>query len=164
MSRVLTDNQQGIKSGFLGFDLANKKAKIWDNGEAVFSATNEDDVGKAVVFILQNAVQTANKYLYIETVAVSQRNILKSLEAATSQKWEVESVKTDEMVTVGKQLVAGGDFTGNFLLVQASVWGNGEGLRQNFSIHESLANSVLGVPRGDLDQTVKRVLDLPGGL
>lgn len=117
-----------------------------------------------MVSILQHPVETANKYLYIETVAVSQRDILKSLEAATSQKWEVESVKTDEMVTAGKQLVAGGDFTGNFLFVQASVWGNGEGLRQNFSVHESLANSLLGVPRGDLNQTVKRVLDLAGGL
>lgn len=143
----------------MGFDLATKKAKIWDNGEVVFSATNQDDFGRAVVSILQHPVETANKYLFVETVAVSQMDILKSLEAATSQKWEVEHAKTVEMVTAGKQLVAAGDFTGNFLLVQASVWGDCPGLRQDFSVHESLANSVLGLPRGDLDEIVKRVLD-----
>lgn len=143
----------------MGFDLATKKAKIWDNGQVVFSATNQDDFGRAVVSILQHPVETANKYLYVETVAVSQTDILKSLEAATSQSWEVEHVETAELVTAGQQLVAAGDFTGNFLLVQASVWGNGPGLRQNFSVHESLANSALGLPKGDLDKTVKRVLE-----
>ncbi|KAK5053761.1 hypothetical protein LTR84_001722 [Exophiala bonariae] len=149
----------GIKSGFLGFDLANKKAKLWDGGEIVYSATNEDDVAKAVVSILQHPVETANKYLYVETIAVSHRDILKSLKAATSQKWEVENVKTEDLVKMGKQLVAGGDFSGNFLLVQATVWGNGEGLRQNFVVDESLANSLLGLPKGDLEKTVRRVLN-----
>lgn len=115
-----------------------------------------------MVSILQHPVETANKYLYVETVAVSQKEILKSLGAATGQNWEVERVKTTEIVAMGKQLVASGDFTGNFLLVQASVWGNGSGLRQNFSVDESLANDMLGVPKGDLDETVKRVVDAAG--
>jgi len=157
-----TDVPQGIQSGFLGFDIASKKAKIWDGGEVVFSAMNQDDIAKAVVSILQHPVETANKYLYVETAAVSQMQILKSLEAATGQAWVVERVKTAELVALGQQLVAAGDFTGNFLLVQASVWGNGERLRQNFAIDEALANEMLGVPKGNLDETVKRVVDAAG--
>lgn len=141
--------------------MANKKAKIWDGGEVVYSATNQGDLAKAVVSILQHPIETANKYLYVETIAVSHTEILKSLEAATGEKWEVENVKTDELVNVGKQLVAAGDFTGNFLLVQATVWGNGKGMRQNFSVDESLANSLLGLPKGDLDKTVRGLLDAP---
>ncbi|KEF52880.1 uncharacterized protein A1O9_11298 [Exophiala aquamarina CBS 119918] len=149
----------GLQSGFLGFEIASKKAKIWDNGDIVFSATNQDEIATAVISILQHPVETANKYLYVQTAAVSQIDILKSLEAATGQDWEVERVKTEELVGLGKQLVASGDFTGNFLLVQASVWGNGSGLRQNFSVDESLANSMLGVRQGELDETVKRVVN-----
>ncbi len=120
--------------------------------------TNEADIVQAVGSILLNPAETANKYLYVETTAVSQEDILKSLETATNSTWEVENVKTTESVALGRQLVAQGDFTGNFLLVQASVWGNGPGLRQNFSVDEELAAALLGLPKGDLHQTVTRVV------
>ncbi|KAJ9609687.1 hypothetical protein H2200_006015 [Cladophialophora chaetospira] len=148
----------GLKTGFLGFDLTARKAKIWDGGKTTFSATNEADIAAAVVSVLQHPVETANKYLYVETAAVSQKAILDSLEAATSSTWEVENVNTADSVALGRQLVAQGDFTGNFLLVQASTWGNGQGLRQNFSVDEELANSLLGLPKGDVHQTVRRVI------
>lgn len=85
-------------------------------------------------------------------------DVLKSLEKATNSNWDVEKVDTAGSVAMGKQLVAQGDFTGYFLLVQASVWGNGQGLKQNYSVDEELANSLLGLPEGNLDTIVKRVV------
>ena len=108
--------------------------------------------------ILEHPDKTANKYLYVETAAVSQMDIIRSLETATKSTWEVEKVDTTGSVAMGRQLVAQGDFTGYFLLVQASVWGNGHGLRQNYSADEELANALLKIPKGDLDATVKRVV------
>lgn len=52
-----------MKASLLGIDLAAKKATIVDSGDEPFSATNLDDIGKAVVSILKKSEETANKYL-----------------------------------------------------------------------------------------------------
>lgn len=149
---------QGLKSGFLGFDIAGKKARVWDEGSVVFSATNQDDVARALIAILQKPQETANRFLYVETVAASQAEILKSLETATGHSWLVERVKTSDLVAAGRKQVAVGDFTGNFPLVQASVWGDWDGLRSNYSVDEALSNTLLGLAHGRLDSLIGSIL------
>lgn len=156
------DIVQGLKSGFLGFDIAGKKARIWDEGSVVFSATNQDDVARALIAILQKPSETANKYLYVETVAASQAEILNSLETATRQSWSVERLKTSDLVAAGRKQVAAGDFTGNFPLVQASAWGNWDGLRSNYSVDEALSNTLLGLAHGRLDSLIESILAAVG--
>ncbi|EXJ92989.1 hypothetical protein A1O3_01545 [Capronia epimyces CBS 606.96] len=149
----------GLQSGFLGFDIANKKAVLWDGGNVLFSATNRADIGKAVVSIFQHPSETANKYLYTSTVTTSQSAILKSLEEHTAHSWTVDKVKSEEQTAKGRQLVSEGNFTGMFLLVQASGYGAVEGIRCNYAAEERLANADLGLPvEGSLDETVKAVL------
>ena len=157
-----TDSVQGLKNGFLGFDIASKKARIWDEGSVAFSATNQDDVARSLIAILQKPSQTANRYLYIETVAASQNQILKSLEMATKQGWSVERVNTSDLVERGRRQVAAGDFTGNFPLVQASIWGNLVGLRSNYSVDEDLSNMLLGLEYGHLDALMNSIVNSNG--
>jgi hypothetical protein len=57
--------KQGLKVGFLGYDLQSYSATVWDTGDKRFSLTNEVTVGHAVVSTLQRPAETANKYLYI---------------------------------------------------------------------------------------------------
>jgi hypothetical protein len=120
--------------------------------------TNQGDVGKAIVGILKNPSETANQYLYVATVTTTQKAILSSLEIESGQKWTVQGVKTDEQIATGRQMVSQGDFTGMFMLVQASSWGSVPGISSNYTTDERLANSTLGVPEGSVDETVKDVL------
>lgn len=148
-----------MRTGFLGFDLANKKATLWDGGEAHFSATNEDDFGAAVVSILTKPSEVANQYIYAATVTTSQKAILESLEAQTGQMWTVENVNTDDEIAAGRKKMAEGDFTGAFALVQAASYGSLKGSRANLAVDEKLANSILRLPEGSVDETVKEVLE-----
>jgi hypothetical protein len=149
-----------LHAGVLGFDLANKTATLWDGGSNAFSATNEDDVGNAVVSILTHPTETANQYLYVATVTTTQKAILSSLEAQTGQKWKVEDVKSEAQVALGRQKMSEGDFSGVLLLVQAAGLGCIPGTRANYAIEERLANPILGLPEGSVDGTVKKALNL----
>lgn len=96
----------------------------------------------------------------MSTVTTSQNAILKSFQSHTGQEWAVEHVKTDEQIAEAREMVAKGDFTGMFTLVQAATWGRVPGLRANYSVDEKLANTLLGLPvEGSLDGTVKIVLE-----
>jgi hypothetical protein len=139
-------------------DIPNKKAVIWDEGNKSFSLTNQGDVGKAVTGILKNPSETANKYLYVATVTTTQVAILSSLETHSDQKWTVQNVKTSEQIEAGRQMVAQGDSTGMFMLVQASSWGAVPGISSDYTVDENLANATLGVPEGIVDEIVKDVL------
>lgn len=88
----------------------------------------------------------------------NQLEILRSLERA-DQKWTVTKVKTDEQIALGREKVSQGDFTGMFELVKASAWGKVEGIRSNYNVDEELANTILDLPIGDLDRTVRQLLD-----
>lgn len=154
----IANEEQGIECGFLGFDLSSCKATIWDDGQTLFSASNQKDLGQAVVSILQHPAETVNRYLYMQTLVTSQNEILRSLEKVSGKEWSVEEVKTDEQIALGRDMVAQGDFTGMFKLVQASAWGRVAGIRSNYAVEEELANSLLNLPEGNLDDTVKRVM------
>lgn len=158
--KSLTDPFKALHTGFLGFDLANKKAVIWDDGDVAFSATNQGDFGRAIIGILTHPGETANQYLYVSTVTTTQGAILKSLQSHTGQEWTVQHVKTDEEIARGRELVAKGDFTGMFALVQASAWGTVPGIRTNYPADEKLANGLMGLPdEGSLDDIIKTVLE-----
>ena len=51
----------------MGFDLTSKRATMWDDGKTLFSATNEDDLGRAVAACLQHPVETKNKFVYADS-------------------------------------------------------------------------------------------------
>ena len=158
MAQGLVANRtwQGLSSGFLEFDIPNRKATIWDGGVREFAATNQADFAQAVVGILKNPSETANQYLQIATVRCSQADILRVLEAKDRQKWTVEDVETDRMVAQGKQMIAEGDHSGIFMLAQAASYGKVEGIND---AELKVSNVIVGLPvEGDLQQTVADVL------
>ena len=85
---------------------------------------------------------------------------MQSLEENCRTKWTVQKVKTDEHIKMAREQVSQGDFAGMITLVQASGWGSVAGLKANFSIDEELANSTLGLPEGEINTTVQRVLKI----
>jgi hypothetical protein len=149
---------QGLKAGFLGYDLQSCSATIWDAGEKRFSLTNEATVGQAVVSALQKPAETANRYLYIESVNTTQNEILAELQKATGKTWDVKYTTTDAQVKSAKEVVAKGDFSGMFALVLATTYGKLEGLKADFAKEECLANDLLGLPKESVRETIEAVV------
>jgi hypothetical protein len=55
----------GITTGFLSFSIANKSATLYDNGTAIFSATNMHTIALAIVKSLEDPSATKNQYVYL---------------------------------------------------------------------------------------------------
>jgi len=149
---------QGIENGFLGYDIRSHTATIWDSGDKTFTLTNSNQLGQAVVSVLEHPSETANQYLYVASVVTSQKEILNALEEATSTKWKVSYTTTEEQVSGGKEKIGKGDFTGAFTLVRATNFGNIDGLRANYTTEEKLANDLLGLKLESLNETIRQVV------
>ena len=119
--------------------------------------TNERTVGQAVVSTLLRPAETANKYLYIESVNTTQNEILAELQRATGAPWNVTHTTTEAQVSSGKEAVAKGDFGGMLTLVRATAFGELEGLRADYAREESLANEMLGLGRETVRGTIEAV-------
>lgn len=157
--RLKTYAAQSFQTGFLDFDPAQKTAKIWDNGDKVFSAITATELGEAVAGILKAPSQTANQYLYVSTCAISQGQLLEIVEKQTESSWSVSHVKSDEEITAARKLVAEGDFSGIFTLAKASAWSNTAGIRSDFAVDEKLANHVVGLPESrNREEIIKSVI------
>ncbi|ROW07568.1 hypothetical protein VPNG_06842 [Cytospora leucostoma] len=146
----------GINSGFVGFDLENHTATIWDDGSQEFSSTPRANVANAVVGVLKNPDITANQYVYISSFETSTHEILLALEKAQGSKYTVKHVKTEDEVEDGKAKLASGDAmkAGKLVLVASFLPGHGN----NFAKEERLWNDALGVPRENLDAVMARIV------
>ncbi|CAG7555230.1 unnamed protein product [Fusarium equiseti] len=148
----------GLANGFLGYDIKNRTAKIWDEGNKKFTLTNEKQLARAVVSTIEHPDETRNRYLYVYSVVTTQNEILQSLEKATAAQWTVEKTTTDAEVTEARKRLSAGDFSGGFILVRATTYGNTQGLRANYAEEESSGNDILGIDIEGVDETVRRVV------
>ncbi|KAL4804585.1 hypothetical protein BDV18DRAFT_161680 [Aspergillus unguis] len=149
----------GIANGFLGYDIANKTATIWDGGDKKFTLTNKQQLGAAVVSVLQHPKDTANQYLYISSVETSQNEILAALEDATSSAWTVKATTTQHEVDEAQKKLQAGDFSGAFALVRATIFSNVAGLGANYARDRVHANGLLGLADESVKETIQRVVE-----
>ncbi|KAF2665417.1 NmrA-like family protein [Microthyrium microscopicum] len=149
-----------LANGFAGFDLTSKRAVIWDDGETRFSSVSEDVLGKAIVASLEHPTETANKFIYISSLATTQNEILQALEKATFTKWTVKHTTTTEQLGAAQEALGKGDFSGAFTLVKAAFWSNLPGLHNHYEVDEKdgLFNEILNVKKDSLQEMVERVL------
>ncbi|KAL1635514.1 hypothetical protein SLS58_010210 [Diplodia intermedia] len=150
----------GLKVGFLGFDVEGRKARLWDGGEARFAATDLRTVGSALVKLVGDAgafERARNRYVYVAGYVVTQREVLAALERATpGEKWEVvEEVDVGERVEATNEKLARGDYGTATDLILAATFGREKELGR----FPEVWNDVLGLPEGDLDRTVREVVE-----
>ncbi|KAH9217034.1 NmrA-like family protein [Leptodontidium sp. 2 PMI_412] len=148
----------GLKNGFLGFDLEARTATIWDKGTNQFTLTDDDQLGSAVLAVLDRPEQTVNKNIYVASFETSQKEILAALEEATGDKWTVTDTTTTREVAEASEKLGKGDFSGAFTLVRATSFANIPGLRANYGRDEDLSNELLGLKFGSVKETVSRVV------
>ncbi|KAM0344944.1 hypothetical protein ACHAPU_007078 [Fusarium lateritium] len=148
----------GLANGFLGFDINNRTATIWDDGNRKFTLTNGRRLAEAVASVLEHPEETRNRYLYVYSVVTTQNEMLQSLEAASGTKWAVNATSTDQQVAEAKEKLGAGDFSGGYILVRATTYGNTQGLRANYAEEKSVANGILGLETESVEETVNRVV------
>lgn len=120
--------------------------------------TDDDQLGSAVLAVLDRPEQTVNKNIYVASFETSQKEILAALEEATGDKWTVTDTTTTREVAEASEKLGKGDFSGAFTLVRATSFANIPGLRANYGRDEDLSNELLGLKFGSVKETVSRVV------
>jgi uncharacterized protein YbjT (DUF2867 family) len=147
----------GLKVGFLGLNHANKTATIYDNGTAIFGATDLHTIALALVKVLEKPTDSKNQYVYISGFQTSQKQILEAAEKITGEKWTVNNVTVKELVEDGHAKIQKGDYSGILNLIQASTFEAKDQLG-NFEF-EGLWNEKLGLPKGDLEKSIRAAFE-----
>ncbi|KAF7935807.1 uncharacterized protein EAE98_002027 [Botrytis deweyae] len=142
---------------FMGFDLKEQKAVIYNEGKDAYSTTTMASIGTALKNALFHPEETANKYLFISSFHVSQNQILASLEKATDKKWDVSYVDAEEQKKIGMEKIEKGDLSGAMGLIRYinSVKGYGG----DYTEYEEMSNELLGVQKEDLDKVVRGIVE-----
>ena len=147
---------RGITSGFMGFDVKNQKASLFNGGRDTWSTATLSTIGLAVKNALLLPNETANKYLYIESLTVSQSEVVASLEKAMGKPWEREQVDAEEMKRTGLEKMSKGDHSGVVSLIRYVNCVHGHG--GNYAEDRGTANGVLGLPKATLDEEVRKLV------
>ncbi|KLO92208.1 oxidoreductase CipA-like [Fusarium fujikuroi] len=153
---------------FMGFDIDNRKATLFDDGEAKINTSTLAQFGRAAAAIASlkeipdneadeslSVAQFRNRPVYLSSFYVSQKDILKSIQRVTSTTdadWGVKYESSSGRIENGKALGRSGNIMG---LVQAyySFIFSPEG--QKLKTQDRLHNELLGLPEEDLDAVVK---------
>jgi len=142
----------------LGFNLKEHKATIYDSGNALTDLSLLGTIGQAVGGVLEHPVETANRYVHINSFHTSQNNILAALEKATGKQWSVEKTTCAEASKIGKEKLQNKDFNG-FAPAVLGVEYSGADWR-DYPKHFGLWNEKLGLPATNtgLEEAVAKVV------
>lgn len=152
---------RGLQVGFLGFNLQDKTATIWDGGDTPFSTSNLSTIGLALVKLLSSpsaVKESANQYVYIESHTVSQNEILDGLQKLTGNAWSVKDKKdSKEVIPAETEKLKKGDYSGIAQLILAAAYA--PAAYGDFrKVSGGLWNEKLGLPKEDLEKSLKTVL------
>ena len=151
----------GLQSGLLSFDLQQRKARRFDDGKVKWSTTTLATIAMAVIRVLQKTQETKNRMLYIQSFCVSQNQILTSLEIATSEKWNVEEVDSNDFIRRRKDSAMKDENDAEAIEDLVSVVGI---IDSNWEVNGRLDNSLLDLQEENLDGVIIKVLqDTPVG-
>ncbi|KAK4690328.1 hypothetical protein P7C71_g6435, partial [Lecanoromycetidae sp. Uapishka_2] len=136
----------GLEDGFIGFDLKTKTATIFDSGDTPTEFTLLSTVGKATKAILAKSVETADRYVFINSFRATQKEVLEALEKATETKWKVKKTTCEEESRIGKEKMEKGDWSGVGHAIMGASYSGG---KYDFALGRQLDNALLGLPTGE---------------
>ena len=139
----------------MGTSIATKTATIIDSGNEPYPTVTRAQIGHAIASVLQNPLETANKYLFITSWITTQNQVLEAAESATGSKWQVNHVTSEQRHKDGVELLSKGNFTGigNMWNVWCNTDGKGHAMEEG-----ALANGMLGLPKEDMEAVIKGVM------
>lgn len=140
--------------GYMGFNIKEQKAVLYDDGTTKWSTTTLARIGLAVKNAMLIPEKTANKYIFIDSFTVSQKDVLAAFEKATAKKWEATHADLENDKEEGLEKMAKGDFAGAANLIRYINLTPGHG--GNYMEYEEGANELLSLPKETLDEAVAR--------
>ena len=147
---------RGLKDGFLGFDLKTKTAIICDTGDTITNFSILDSVGQTTVGILAHPVETANRYVFINSFRATQNDILSALETVTGEKWNVKKTTCEDESRIGREKMEKDDWSGVGHAIMGASYSGG---KYDFAQGRELDNQLLGVPHlEDLENIVELIV------
>ncbi|KAH7025328.1 hypothetical protein B0J12DRAFT_733140 [Macrophomina phaseolina] len=149
----------GLWQGWFGFDLERREVMLWDGGEAVWAATELDVVGKALVGLLgrrEAYARARNGYVYVAGQVTSQREVWGVLERVTGERFVVATqVDAEEHAERVRREMAEGKMANALDLLKAVTFDK----RRKLGVWEQDWSKVLRLPKLDLEQTVREVVE-----
>lgn len=99
----------GLKVGFI-LNAKEGKPTIFNGGDVTFSATNLATVGQAVVGVLLQPEEFANRAVYIKDIDITQNQLLRiAKELFPEQTWEPVHVNTDDLKAQSEEEIREGN-------------------------------------------------------
>ncbi|KAK6819143.1 Oxidoreductase aprR [Aspergillus parasiticus] len=141
---------------FLGYNLSQQHATILNEGSDRWSATTRATVGLAVKNSLLIPEKTSNRYLFIDTVTVSQTDVLLALQKMTGTEWGVDYVDAEEQKHIALGNLSKGHLIGIPMLMRYITCVNGYG--GNYLDYETSANEILSLPVRNVDEVITSIL------
>jgi uncharacterized protein YbjT (DUF2867 family) len=86
----------GLRVGFI-LNPASHAATLYNGGDVPFSTTTLADVAKAILGVIKNQDQTANRILYIHSAVTTQNKLIQYAKDKDGKEWDTISKDTEEI-------------------------------------------------------------------
>jgi hypothetical protein len=156
-----------------GFDFKEKSLTMFDEGQTKICTSTWPQCGRAVAALMSLKVEPQgegevsltthfkNKPAYISSFTISQGDMLESVLRVTGdekKEWKITNVPVKEYYKSGVEEFQKGNMVGfQKLLYSRAFFPESSG---NFEATRGLHNEVLGLPKEDLDEFTKVVIQL----
>ena len=154
---------------WFGFDIKDRRVTFFDDGNTRINVSTWQQCGRALAALLSlpesgaspAISQWKNKPLYIASFRVSQRDMLDSLHrviGTTDKDWDITYEPTAQRYKNGMDELQKGIRTGLAkAMYSRNFFQNGDG---DFESSKGLANDLIGLPKDNLDEATKRVVEM----
>lgn len=160
-----------------GFDFSNRIVTLYGQGKDIINVSTYDQCARAVASLLSLKIcperrtpeeptlsQFKNKFVYISSFAVSQREMFESVlrvTKASEKDWMTQYEDHNERGDRGVARYERGEPIGYIeALYVRMFYPGGEG---HYEARGLLHNDVLGLPKEDLDECTRRAIELRDG-
>lgn len=152
-----------------GFDIQARTATFFDDGKTKIDTSTWTLCGQTLAALLDLPISGAspsiadwkNKALYVASFKVNQRDMLDSLNrvlGTTDKDWTISYEPSAERYQKGLDSMKRGDRSGFAkAMYSRTFYPNGDA---DFESVHGLANDALGLPKENLDEATKRVVDM----
>ena len=163
----------GSGSNTFGFSFKDRTATFIDDGNTRINTSTWPQCGRAIAALLNLKLlpedendkspcvaQFRNKYCYISSFLVSQKDMFESVLRVTgtsADDWTVSYEEHEKRYKSGVELLQQGNRAGFArLLYTRMFYPNGDG---NYEASKGLDNDLLGLPKEDLDEQTKVAIE-----
>lgn len=142
----------------MGFNIAERRATIYDAGTEEFTGTTLEGIGQSVVGVLQYPAETANRFVKVRSIKTCQNELLAAFQKVTQEQqrqWEIERSTAQQTLEEGRSKHTQG--LGGWILdlLVYQLYAPGEA---RCVVAAEIDNALLGIRQESADEVVEKAL------